>query len=617
MDPTLLRAYLSGLTEREAAGFVAEVEWGAQEAAEVMHFLLRDAMDGYRVMASLEPALAEPKAYAQGAFPYITVPIRQFDALVQQFYTPNFPVLRSLLGKHLTSKLRKDLDVIAESLDVRVRECQRNYDNIRRMFDVLDDTDFTVPLYSHVCDHFRLTPRLAWLYSCLIFILKHRMQIADTRRRLASVSCETFIDCASAMLIHWTAGIGAGFPSDVAGRVLPMAWNKNQSFVPFKDDVMAAGSLVSALPPPIALPPAAASIVTPGRTAAVTAPVVTQRTTSTVPISTVLQVVSSRSQKPLTDTGGVPGPTATSIGSAVETPDHSVSIDIAALSVGLRPPVLHPQHHHQRLPALQLASLQSQGVGPLSAPVPRGVGAIPPHLPAEHRSVSAGLPSHHTHTHAPHHSQSLPPMLHCSVPPTLRPFITSHLGSSNLKATVSPSGQRLTTMGWGSALHCSPGHGSAFYPSSHTLPVAGSPHGDGTDSQHANVVIAPGVSLDPTFRTVLKDLAGHLFKTRAERQAYSDAVLAIFFATSFPLPAASSFHSIGASALHTSNDVLLPISCSTPPPSALSTHRLLVTATSGHGRSEALYRRLVARLPGLLKHLKDMAIALGSVRVYL
>jgi hypothetical protein len=131
-DANLVRAYLSGCTEREAAGFIAEIEWGVEDAAEVMPYLLRDAADGYRVLAALEPALAEPEAYANGAFPYITLPTSQFDLLVQQFYTPSFPVLRSLLGKQLTTKLRKDLDVVAESLDVRIRECQRTYDNLRR-----------------------------------------------------------------------------------------------------------------------------------------------------------------------------------------------------------------------------------------------------------------------------------------------------------------------------------------------------------------------------------------------------------------------------------------------------------------------------------------------------
>lgn len=62
IDATLLSAYLSGLTEQEAARLQAS-EWDPSEAAEVLPFLYRDAADGFRVLASFEVALADPQVW--------------------------------------------------------------------------------------------------------------------------------------------------------------------------------------------------------------------------------------------------------------------------------------------------------------------------------------------------------------------------------------------------------------------------------------------------------------------------------------------------------------------------------------------------------------------------
>lgn len=76
-----------------------------------------------------------------------------------RYYEFNDSVVRELLGKKLTSKNRKDLDEISEKTGVSLKGCRRQYDNIKRVFKVVEDTPG--PLGANIKQNFLLPDELA------------------------------------------------------------------------------------------------------------------------------------------------------------------------------------------------------------------------------------------------------------------------------------------------------------------------------------------------------------------------------------------------------------------------------------------------------------------------
>ena len=52
---------------------------------------------------------------------------------MEQYYALDSSVARELLGRKLTSRLRKDLDEVADKTGVSLRSCRRQFDNIKRV----------------------------------------------------------------------------------------------------------------------------------------------------------------------------------------------------------------------------------------------------------------------------------------------------------------------------------------------------------------------------------------------------------------------------------------------------------------------------------------------------
>jgi hypothetical protein len=213
IDPLVWDLYCNGYSEQEAArqlmSYPAFVGEGTEANDPItFHLVVRDVTDQYRAVSYLETGMADPHDLMEGAFPLVTLPDEQIRGLIQQFYAFDGHVMRALLGKQLTGKVRKDLDDISEDAGVRTRVCWRNFDNLRRIFHYMDDLDFSVPLCSAIQQKFCLVPELAWKYACLLFLLKNKFNLTDSKKRLAHVPCEVFISVASAMLCCWCDNAG-------------------------------------------------------------------------------------------------------------------------------------------------------------------------------------------------------------------------------------------------------------------------------------------------------------------------------------------------------------------------------------------------------------------------
>ena len=205
IDSFIFRCFCDGILEADAARASLHAQ---QLGLEAYPLALRDVLESYRVFAQLEQALlADPSALIDGSWPLFTFPSEQLTACVQAYYLPNLHVVRSLLGKQLTSKLRQALDDVAETAGCKsIKECYRTFDCLKATFNCIEEPDHPPPLYPTLRTRFRLGADLAWLYSCLLFLLSHRFNVYESRgrNRAGAIPTEALVDCASAMLLHWT-----------------------------------------------------------------------------------------------------------------------------------------------------------------------------------------------------------------------------------------------------------------------------------------------------------------------------------------------------------------------------------------------------------------------------
>jgi len=82
-----------------------------------------EIQDQYRLFSNMEHFFEEPTLLA-------SQPLFQLDpaieaVLIETYYEFDDAVIRELLGKKLTARLRKDLDVVSEKTRINLRSCQR------------------------------------------------------------------------------------------------------------------------------------------------------------------------------------------------------------------------------------------------------------------------------------------------------------------------------------------------------------------------------------------------------------------------------------------------------------------------------------------------------------
>ena len=124
--------------------------------------------------------------------------------LVEEYYALDSAVARELLGRKLTSRLRKDLDEVAEKAGVSLRSCRRQFDNMKRVVRGVEEVQGTFA--ANIKAQFLLSDQLAERYSTsvplhlsctsaprysvLVFVACHRLE--TTKKKLAFLSFEDF-----------------------------------------------------------------------------------------------------------------------------------------------------------------------------------------------------------------------------------------------------------------------------------------------------------------------------------------------------------------------------------------------------------------------------------------
>ena len=134
------------------------------------------------------------------------------NRLINTYYTFNHSFARELLNHRISSKLRKDVDEIANKLRIPIIPCFRYFDNFRNVLNKFDDSDL-VPITDFVRQTFAMSDELARWYATVIFLQHFKFDVGKKR-----VQFLTFTDlCSISMSImqYWTCAA----PEDISDYV--------------------------------------------------------------------------------------------------------------------------------------------------------------------------------------------------------------------------------------------------------------------------------------------------------------------------------------------------------------------------------------------------------------
>ena len=139
IDWNLYSLWVEGLSVGEAMqklrerGLVTSQSDYCNDSAEENNLLASDITDNYRLFGLWESMLHQPVTFSEQLVFQLDNTTQQM--LVEQYYALDSSVARELLGRKLTSRLRKDLDEVADKTGVSLKSCRRQFDNIKRVLD--------------------------------------------------------------------------------------------------------------------------------------------------------------------------------------------------------------------------------------------------------------------------------------------------------------------------------------------------------------------------------------------------------------------------------------------------------------------------------------------------
>ena len=112
-----------------------------QEQALVM-LLYKDTLNQFLQLQMLESHMMLPHMMERQLLAQLSPATGAY--LISKYYEFDDLVGRELLGRKLTTRARKDLDVLAEATSVNIESCRRQFENIRSLFVCLYEKNFEV-----------------------------------------------------------------------------------------------------------------------------------------------------------------------------------------------------------------------------------------------------------------------------------------------------------------------------------------------------------------------------------------------------------------------------------------------------------------------------------------
>ena len=203
-------------------------------------------MTQYRQYEMLEPFLNNPLVLkTQLLFPLSPDSMKFLIGKVvnlDSYYDYDEKVIRDLLGKKLTQRVRKDLDDVSQKTGVPIMGCRRMFDNLKRVIKKVEDVEG--PTVNTIMNHFKIPRELACQYANIMFINYHRLD--TTKRRLLNFR---FSDFEYGIAINVAASVFSSYftlsdPDEIdaslsqdARDLKTVLFNHKESIEPFRNQV--------------------------------------------------------------------------------------------------------------------------------------------------------------------------------------------------------------------------------------------------------------------------------------------------------------------------------------------------------------------------------------------
>ena len=207
IDLGLFGAWLEGLRVEEAVGYAVSPGEALQE------FVLADCSDQFRLFWMLQLYFMDPTQLAAQRRYRMLPAMRRL--VLDAYYGFDERFMRELLGRKPAPKLRREMEGLREKLNVSLRSCQRQFDNMQRCYATLEECD-SVPeeaqagrglaadaagaasaaaggahsgggraaaLAAHLCESFLFSDAVALRYVHISFLCLHLLE-SQKRRAL-------------------------------------------------------------------------------------------------------------------------------------------------------------------------------------------------------------------------------------------------------------------------------------------------------------------------------------------------------------------------------------------------------------------------------------------------
>jgi len=168
---------------------------------ELLLYLYRDAVDSFRQFRLIEEFLVAPQLLERQRLFQVAPKVQRY--LLWKYYDFEDKVIRELVGRKLNPRARKDLDEVAETTSTLLHSCQRQFDNLRRIFNALDERNFEGNITHTITEQFLVPWALAERYTCILFLLYNRFQIQSGRKRTSFLDLSDLEFCTALIIAHW------------------------------------------------------------------------------------------------------------------------------------------------------------------------------------------------------------------------------------------------------------------------------------------------------------------------------------------------------------------------------------------------------------------------------
>ncbi|RDD47374.1 Acidic fibroblast growth factor intracellular-binding protein B [Trichoplax sp. H2] len=202
IDFDVFSLWLKGYTIDETVKHRLNREQGLANRSQAridQKLIIADTLDCYRLFNVIEDKyLKNPSSLANQIM--FDLPPDIQNKLIQEYYSFDKAFARELLGKKLSSRLRKDVDEIGEKARVLSRSCRRQLDNFRRVFKAVEDLDGSLP--GNIQSQFLLSDKLTKLYVNVIFMASNKFETG--KKRLQYITFDMFMGCCKEIIENWT-----------------------------------------------------------------------------------------------------------------------------------------------------------------------------------------------------------------------------------------------------------------------------------------------------------------------------------------------------------------------------------------------------------------------------